>query len=139
MSRITYNADLLKIMSLFENVTRARLKDTFVDNNEILTFVVLENEIGKAIGKKAVNVRKLEFMLKRKIKIVEFNPEVTEFVKNLTYPLEGVEVEIEDDRVLMKGQDPRTKGLLIGRNSQNLRNLENIVKKYFPIKDVKVV
>ena len=71
MSKITYNAELLKIMMLFERITRAKLKDAFYDNNSLLTFIVAENEIGKAIGKKAVNVKKLERLLKRKIKIVE--------------------------------------------------------------------
>ncbi len=58
MSKITYNADLLKIMSLFEKITRTRIKDCFIDNNSLLTFVVPDFQIGKAVGKNAVNVKK---------------------------------------------------------------------------------
>ena len=68
MSKIVYDSDLLKLMNLFEQITKANLKDCFVDDNGLLTFIVQEGEIGKAIGKKAVNVKNLEKMLNRKIK-----------------------------------------------------------------------
>ncbi|MBN2422830.1 NusA-like transcription termination signal-binding factor [Candidatus Woesearchaeota archaeon] len=139
MSKITYNADLLKIMTLFESITKARLKDCFIDMNSLLTFVVYENEIGKAIGKKAVNVKKLERLLKRKIKIVEFNSDLIRFIRNLIIPLKVDEIQKEDELIMIKGADSRTKGLLIGKNSQNLKNLHNIVQKYFTIKQIRVI
>jgi NusA-like KH domain protein len=139
MSKITYNNDLLKIMSLFENVTRVELKDSFVDANGMLTFIVKENDIGKAIGKKASNVRNLERLLMKRIKIVEFNPDVVKFAKNMIAPLMAEDITVDNDKVMIKGADMRTKGLLIGRNSQNIRNLENILGKYFNIKSVRVI
>ena len=33
----------------------------------------------------------------------------------------------------------KTNGLIIGRNAQNLRELENVVNRYFKIKEIKVV
>ncbi|MFH0875183.1 MAG: NusA-like transcription termination signal-binding factor [archaeon] len=139
MSKISYNADLLKIMSLFENITRCNLKDCFVDGNNLLTFIVKENEIGKAIGKKAVNVRKIESLLNKKIRIVEFSNEARQFVRNLTQPLMVEDVSLDGETVMIKASDTRTKGLLIGRDSQNLKNIESITQKYFPIKNIKVI
>ena len=76
MSRI-YNAESLKIMTLFEKITRTRIKDYFIDDNNLQTFVVDEIVLGKAIGKQAVNVKKLQKLLNSKIRIVGFsnNPE----------------------------------------------------------------
>ena len=97
MSKIIYNAELIKIMRLFDSITKSKLKDCFIDDNGLLTFVVQKNQIGKAIGKRAVNVKKLERLLKRKIKIVEFNQELIEFVKNILYPISNVEISKDNN------------------------------------------
>lgn len=132
--------ETLKIMSLFESVTRTRLKDCFVDNQEILTFVVVPGDIGKAIGKAAVNVKKLETMLNRKIKIVEFNSDMIGFIKNLVYPIRPRNIEETQGIVTIQSQDQKSRGLLIGRNASNLRNYEAIAQKYYPqIKEIKIV
>jgi N utilization substance protein A len=132
MSR-TYNADLLKIMTLFESVTRTSIKDCFIDDNSLLTFVVDTAYIGKAIGKHASNVKRLEELLKRKIKIIAYSPAVAEFVSNLIYPAVA-DVEVEGNTVIVKAKDMRDKAFLIGRNQSTIKNNLNIVKKYF--KDV---
>lgn len=138
MSRIVYNADDLKIMALFEKVAGTRLKDYFVDENSLMTFVVDEVNVGKAIGKQAANVRRLELMLKRKIKILGFNQDPKKFLKNLLYPL-TVEVE-GDDVLIIKAQDSKTKAFAIGRNQSNIKNNLGIMNKYFKeIKEIKVM
>ncbi len=139
MSKITYNADLLKIMSLFEKITRTRIKDCFIDNNSLLTFVVPDFQIGKAVGKNAVNVKKLENLLKRKIKIVAFNPSAVLFIKNLIYPIKA-EVEQQDDVIIIKANDTKSRAFLIGRNQTNLKNNLKITKKYFKeIENIRVM
>ena len=138
MSKIIYNAQSLKIMSLFEKTTRARLKDYFVDDNNTMTFVVHEVNLGKAIGKQAINVKKLENLLKRKIKILGFNPNPVKFTKNIVYPLK-VEVEQQETVIVIKANDTKTKAFLIGRNQSNLKNNLKIIQKYFKeIKEIKV-
>ena len=138
MSRIVYNADDLKIMALFEKVAGTRLKDYFVDENNLMTFVVEEASVGKAIGKQAANVRRLELMLKRKIKILGFSQDPKKFLKNLLYPL-SVEVE-GDDVLVIKAQDSKTKAFAIGRNQSNIKNNLGIMNKYFKeIKEIKVM
>lgn len=137
--RITYNADMMKIMSLFENITHTQLKDTFVDDNSLLTFIVKEGQIKKAVGKKAENVKKLERLLNRKIKIVEFNPLIESFINNLIFPLKIKNIDNFEDIITVEAEDIKTRGIIIGRNAKNLRNIENIAKTYFPnLKEIKV-
>ncbi len=137
MSKITYNADLLKTMALFEKITKTRLKDCFTDKNGLLTFVVNEVQVGKAIGKQASNVKKFERLLKRKIKILGFSQNLEKFIKNLVYPLK-VDVEVNGNTAILKARDAKTKAFLIGRNSSNLKNNNEIVQKYFKNIELKV-
>ncbi len=136
-SRIIFDTKLMKLMSFFESITHARLKDCLEYKNS-LTFIVQPGQIGKAIGKKGVNAKRLEQKLNKKIRIVEFSDDVTIFTKNLIYPLRVNDVKEQDKTVTVYSDDVKTKGLLIGRNSQNLRNTEKTVKRYFDIEKIKV-
>ncbi|MBS3097773.1 NusA-like transcription termination signal-binding factor [Candidatus Woesearchaeota archaeon] len=139
MKKIKYDIDLMKYMSLFESLTRTKLKDCFFDNNGQLIFVVEENQIAKAIGKGGANAKKMENVLKKRIKIVEFNPDVKQFIRNLVYPLNVVDINSKGDVIIITGPDTKTKGLLIGRNSRNLDNLSDTVKRYFEVSSINVV
>ncbi len=134
MTKIKYDINLIKFISLFETLTRARVKDC-IDSN-ILMFVVKQGEIGKAIGKKASNIKKIENILKRKIKIVEFNDDVVVFVKNLIAPLKAEKITKEDNVITISDVNNQTKAKLIGRESKNLKEYKKIVSRYFDIKDI---
>lgn len=133
-----YDNEVIKIMSLFDSITQAKLKDYFEDDNGLPVFVVHPKEIGKAVGKKGANVRLLEEKLNRKIKIIEFNPNVQNFVRNLVYPLKLENAEKEGSVLRLQPSDPKTRSLLIGRAAKNLRNIEKIIKRYFEIDEVKI-
>ena len=136
--KIVYDMSAMKFMSLFESITRSKLKDCIIKENMIL-FIVQPNEIGKAVGAKGVNVRKLERILKKKIKIVEFNPEPVNFIKNLVHPLQVKEITEDKGTYTLAPIDLKTRGLLIGRNATHLRAYEEIIKRYFPLKELKVI
>ena len=136
-AKIVYDIDAMKFMSLFENITRAKLKDCIIKENMIL-FIVQPNEISKAIGSKGANVRKLERILNKRVKIVEFASEPVNFIKNLIHPLQVKEITEEDRVYTLIPVDLKTRGMLIGRNATNLRAFEEVVKRYFPIQEIKV-
>ena len=138
MTRIKYDLNVMKHMSFFETLTQSKLKDCIVGEERII-FIVQENEIGKAIGKKGINVRKIENALNKKIKIVEFNPEVLNFIRNFIYPHQLRELKEENNIITMVGKDSKTRGILIGRDARNLNNLKSIVNRYFDIEDIKVI
>lgn len=129
----------MKIMSLFENITKSRLKDCIIEPNQII-FVVTEGMISKAIGRKGINVKTLEKKLNRKIKIVEFNSQIKVFIQNYILPLRIEEAIEEDNIITLKSSNSATRSMLIGRNAQNLRHTEEIIRRYFPdLKEIKVV
>jgi N utilization substance protein A len=128
-------------MALFESITHSKLKDFFDDPvQDRLVFIVLEGELWKALGKGSMNVKKLEKAYNRKIKIVEFAPDKIAFIKNMAYPLRISDVtEDEEGIVTIRHDDLQTKGLLIGKNARNLRNMEKNIRRYFEVKEIKVV
>ncbi len=136
-AKIVYDMSAMKFMSLFESITRSKLKDCIIKDTVVL-FIVHPNEIGKAVGAKGVNVRKLERILKKKIKIVEFSPEPVNFIKNLVHPLQVKEITEDEGVYTLAPVDLKTRGMLIGRNASNLRAYEEIVRRYFPVKELKV-
>ncbi|MFH1642308.1 MAG: NusA-like transcription termination signal-binding factor [Nanoarchaeota archaeon] len=138
MNKIKYDLKLMKYISLFESLTNAEVKDC-INLDDLLVFVVLETEIGKAIGKNGANVKKMINIFNKQIKIIEFSDEVTQFVKNCLFPLQVNEVSQQDNVVIITGADTKTKGQIIGRDKANLISLKSIVKRYFTIDDIKVV
>src|SRR3989344_2646876 len=96
--KIKYDISLINIMSLFEQVTHAKLKDCFMDEKlNSLTFVVLPGEMGKALGKKASNVRLLESKLQKKIRVVEFNSDKLQLIQNMVMPLRVEDISEDDN------------------------------------------
>ena len=137
--KIKYSADVMKFISMFETLTRAKVKDCLLVD-ETIFFIVQPGQIGKAIGKKGANIKRLKSLMKNKeFRIVEFNPGITQFVENLFYPIQIKSIEQKEDVIEVAAPDLKTRGLLIGRGAKNLRNYEAIVNRYFTIKEIKVV
>lgn len=137
MNKIKYDSDSMKLITLFESMTGAKVRDCIAD--EKLIFIVEENEMGKAIGRNGVNIKRMENALKKKIKLVEFSSDVLQFVRNMAYPIELLSIEQHDDVVIIHGKDTAAKAMLIGRDRININHLSDIVKRYFDIKEIRVV
>ena len=128
----------MKLMYFFESSTNSKLKDCFIDENKLLTFVVSE-KMGLAVGKNGETAKKLESQLKRKIKIVLFSENMEEFISNLLLPLKIRGIELTADKKILITPTPESRGYIIGRGGSNLRNYESILKRYFDIEEIKVV
>ena len=139
MLKIKYDVNSMKYMHLFESITRAKPRSCFVDSLKHVVFVVYEGEIGKAIGQKGANIKRLETLLKKKVKVIEYSTDLNQFVRNLIYPIKFKEITEEEGIITIASEDFKSRGLLIGKSANNLRNYEDIIKKFFPIKEVKIV
>ena len=124
-------------MAFFESMTGAKVKDCISDGK--LIFIVEENNMGKAIGKNGANIKRLENALKRKIKLAEFSDDVLQFVRNLVYPADVAEIKNDNGLLTIKGRDTNTKAMLIGRDRQNINSISGIVKRFFDIREIKVI
>lgn len=128
-----YNLEIINHINLFENITKARVKDCFTDDKGKFIFIIEKGDLGKAIGKNAVNIKRLEDMLKKRIKVVGFDDDVIKFVANYIYPLKAESITMDNNLIKIKANGVSTKSLLIGRDSRNIGMLKKVVKKYFNI------
>jgi NusA-like KH domain protein len=137
MNKIIYNVDLIKKIAVIEKLIRLRVKDCIEQENQ-LVIITPPFQLSKFIGKKGVNTKKIESVLKTKVKFVEFSENVATFIKNIIYPLKISDQKEEDGIITLVPVDRKTRGYIIGRNGKNLREIENLVKRYFPIKEIKI-
>ncbi len=122
--------------SLMERISGARVKDCFQDEDTVY-FIVAPTEIGKAIGKGGVNIKRVQQELNKKIKVVEFREQMQDFLRNLMYPAAVEEILEEEGAIILRDRSAKTKGLLIGRNGKNLKFINRAVQRFFN-KEVKV-
>lgn len=137
MTRIVFNQDIIHTISLFESVTGAKVKDCL--SGETITFIIEAGQMGLAIGKQGKSLKRVEQLLKKPVKLVEFSPEIEQFIRHAVKPLTRFEVAVDGKKVIIKGEDTKTKGLLIGRDRANLNKLLSLLKRYFDVEDIKVI
>lgn len=137
MVRVKLDQETVGLSSIMENISGALVKDCFQDEDTIY-FVVAPGEIGKAIGKGGMHIKRLQQELNKRVRVVEFRDQVQDFIKNLLYPLAVEKIIEEEDSFIIQDSSKKTKGLLIGRNGKNLRFINRAVQRFFG-KEVKVI
>jgi transcription termination/antitermination protein NusA len=133
--KIVYDQRLMKYMILFENLTRVKVKDIYA-RGESLWFVIEKGGMFKAIGKNGSKVKKVEDMIKKKIKLIEYDSDVCKFCVGMIYPVKAKNIELKDDDLIITCEDFKSKGLLIGRERKNLKELKEVLLRYFKIGDI---
>lgn len=138
--KFKYDTQMLQWMTLFEKVTKAKVKDFFLQQDK-LCFIVQPGNLHKGLGPNKRNIAKLEDLTKRKVKVIEYSDDIKRFITNVFSPLKIVDIEVDDEGIVtITGPDQKTKGLMIGQKARNLRLFEGVVQKYFPdVKEIKVI
>lgn len=127
---------LMRYINLFARTTKIQTTKVFVYNNQII-FAVPKNKVSIAIGKEAVNVKKLNNILRKKIKIVAMplvddDKAIGKFVEDVVSPIEFNKIEIKKDSVIIiAGRE--SKAALIGRGRQREKELADVLKNFFGI------
>ena len=127
---------LMRYINLFATTTRVQTTKVFVYNNQIV-FAVPRMKVSVAIGKGAVNVKRLSEILRKKIKIitmpaVDSDEAIGKFVEEVVAPIEFNGVEVKDDSVVINA-GRQSKAALIGRGRQREKELADVLKNFFHI------
>ena len=111
-----------------------------VERENRITFIVGKGKLGKAIGKEAKNIKKLESIFKKEVRFVEYDDDKKQFIINLFKPfkLEKVVVNEEEKRVSVI-VNPRDKGKAIGKDGRNINILREIARRQHEIEEIKVL
>ncbi|MFA4887333.1 MAG: NusA-like transcription termination signal-binding factor [Candidatus Nanoarchaeia archaeon] len=121
-------------INIFEKVTGANVKDCIEKDGNLL-FIVEEGNIQKALK----GLGKIESLLKKKILIIGHSEDITKFVLNLLYPEKPDFIKFEHKILTIEVQDSRMKGRIYGRSRERLDWIQEVVKNYFDIEEIRVV
>ncbi len=138
----TIDMQLMRYINLFERTTRVQTKRVFVYNNQII-FAVPRFKVSLAIGKGAVNVKRLNEILRRKIKVVamplvDSSEEIGKFVEDVVAPVDFNKIEVRGDSVVLTA-GRQSKAALIGRGRLREKELGDVLKNFFGIAKLKIV
>ena len=118
-------------IKIFENMTHTQIKDCFFGKDKELFFIVNSDQVGMAVGKEGKNVKLLAQKLKLRLKVIGFDKDPVEFVKNILYPLKEYEVNLEGDKIVIKPENNVIKGRIYGRDRSNLKWINDLLKRHF--------
>ena len=140
MAEVRLDNQTLLHISLFERITRTRVRDC-VDAEERIIFMVDDGFITKAVGKNGENVSKLRKSLNKTIQIIEYSDDPIQFVKSVFHPyeVESVELETRGNQIHATVKvNPVLKAKAIGRQGRNLRIFRDIICRHHEIQSVSV-
>lgn len=119
-------------LKLFSKVTGIDTRFCF-NYNETIFFCVPKNLLSRAIGEGARNVRRINEIVHKKIRILP-NPRGIEDAKNfieaIVRPVTFKEIQITDNEMILNAGS-QSKAALIGRNKRRLLEMQQIVADYF--------
>ena len=144
MPEIKLTSDQLGLMSIFQNMSGATVRDCIVDDKlGRLIFIINRGQMGLAIGKKGATIQNIERVVKKPVEVVEWSDDPAEMIRNSLDPRFVGEVRISDRLDGTKGAsvvvDPRKKGAVLGRGGRNAEKARLIAKKYFGIANLQII
>ena len=137
---VSFDIQSLHFMKRFSSVTRVGPQD-FFEYNGILFFVVTHDLVAQAVGKGGVHAKLLAKNFKKPVRIVA-RATREQFLRDLIAPLNPDRIYADEQQsaiLVVEARDRKTKALLIGRNASTLRSLEHLVRRHFPVQEIKVV
>lgn len=140
MPEITLTGDTLRHISLFERITKTRVKDC-METEDKLVFVVEHGQGSRAVGKKGEHVIRLKNISGKDIQVIEYSDDPETFVRNVfhTYQVQSVTLEMRGTIVHATVKvDPKSKGKAIGKNGKNLRIAREMVSRHHNIQSISV-
>lgn len=138
MVEIKLDADSLRVFAMFEGMTGAELKDVIEEEDRII-FVVVEGQVGRALGKGAINLKRLRENLQKEIVLLGYAAEKEQFLKNVfhRFKVEGVEWEDRNGDIIAHVKIPQEeKGKAIGKGGRNIQLARTLMKRHHQIADV---
>ena len=129
----------MRYLNLFGKITQISTRFCFSYNNQII-FCVPKNLISKAIGENGRNVKKINEILGKRVKVIPKPKgvyDIRKFVENIVSPVKFNDLEVAENEIILTAGN-QSKAALIGRNKRRLFELQKISKDYFE-KELRIV
>lgn len=129
----------MRYLNLFGKITKISTRFCFKYNESII-FCVPKNLVSRAIGEGGRNVKKINQILRKKIKIISFPNGIEDakvFIEAVVSPVTFKNFDIKENEIIITAGS-QNKAALIGRNKRRFLELQNIVKGFFD-KELRIV
>ncbi len=129
----------IRYINLFGKITKISTRYCFIYNDTII-FAVPRRLVSKAIGEDGRNVKKINMITKKKIKIIPTPQGIhhaKEFIQAVVNPTTFNDLEITEKEIIITAGN-QNKAALLGRNKRRLLELREIVRDFFK-KDLRIV
>ena len=128
-------------MSLFQSITSVTARDCVVDDKmDRVIFIVNKGQMGLAIGKGGATIRQLQNVVARKVELVEYSDDASDFVRNILNPqmVNDVKITVRTDgsKQAIVLVDAKRKGVVVGKEGRNAEKARLLAKRYFQISNV---
>ena len=128
-------------MSLFQSITSVTARDCVVDDKmDRVIFIVNKGQMGLAIGKGGATIRQLQNVVARKVELVEYSDDASDFVRNMLNPQMVNDVKItqraDGSKQAVVTVDVKRKGVVVGKEGRNAEKARLLAKRYFQISNV---
>ncbi|MDD3977769.1 NusA-like transcription termination signal-binding factor [Methanomicrobium antiquum] len=115
-------------------VTKSTALDCIIDDSfDRIIYVIKKGDMGFAIGKEGVNIKKMQKVLGRRVEMVEENGELFAFIENIFKPAHIVDVAEDEEskklNIFVKSRSDL--GIAIGKSGCNIEKARILVQKHF--------
>lgn len=126
-------------MNALTSLSGVNPKDCIIDDDAI-SFVVNEKDVGRAIGKNAETIKNLRQKMKKNVEIFGYFDDVKKFVSNVFYnvKIEKMEVKGPDDKkeVLIFVDFENRRKIL--SNGKRFRRIREIAKRNYKVDGIRL-
>lgn len=139
---VKIDEDAIKLITLFNSLTGAVVKDCIVIPNEIggkdkVVFLVKKSDVGKAIGRSGENVKVLKEKLQKNIDIIAFSDDPKEFIQNILNTTKVRDIETREGlnkkKTVIITVDPSDKGKAIGKDGIMIKKAKILVLRHYNV------
>ncbi len=114
-------------MNALSQISKVSAKDCIIEGN-LITFLIKEEDVGKAIGKKATNVKALQEKLNKRVEIIGYQTEPEKIVSKAL----GIDVsssKINGDKLVLS-MDSINKRKAMASGAK-LKRIKKLIKRNF--------
>lgn len=135
---LTYDMDVIRLITLFENITGCTVRDCVLED-DVVYYIIHEGKLGLAIGKNGSSIKNAEKIIRKKIKVFEYDSDPISFVKKIIPHTKNIELtENEGKKIIRIKVSKRDKPFVIGRGGKNIKIYRKILKRNHKIYDIEV-
>jgi len=135
---IVFDSNTIKTINLFETLTHVEVKDCII-NEDSIYFLVEEGKLEELKNNNGMNVKNLEKVFNKKIRILEYSKDLVDFLKKSVKGIKEIKVRNEKDgKIVELTVDNSFKSIVIGKNGKNIKVLRQILKRNYQVDDVVV-